>query len=176
MKTVKTRSDLLKLLPKGIVIAELGVFIGDFSKEIIRIVEPKVLYMVDIFAPGQCYSGDKDGENDITVPDLSVYFDILKEQFKEYYSVTVLKAKTADFLVWIPNNCLDAVYIDASHRYIDVLADLMGSYLQIDKGFILGHDYDKEEVKRAVDDFCKITKLEIDCLTEDKCPSFMIIK
>lgn len=176
MKTVKTRSDLLKLLPKGIVMAELGVFIGDFSKEIIEIVRPKMFYMVDIFDSVQTYSGDKDGENDITVPDLSVYFKILGEKYKDMPEVVVIKGKTSDFLHQTPESILDAVYVDASHRYNDVLADLFGSCLIIKHGYILGHDYDKEEVKRAVDDFCKITRLQIDCLTNDKCPSYMIIK
>jgi hypothetical protein len=172
LNTVKTRADLLRLLPKGIVMAELGVFVGDFSKEIIDIVKPSRFFMVDLFEEGQCYSGDKDGENPITVPDLSVYFKELSERYKDNLDVWVVRGKTVDFL----HECgaLDAVYIDASHLYKDVLADLFGSYSKISEGFILGHDYNDIEVRTAVHVFCGATCLKINVLTEDKCPSYLI--
>jgi len=49
MQTLKTRIELLALLPKHISIAELGVFEGSFSKLIKEIVQPSELYLVDVF-------------------------------------------------------------------------------------------------------------------------------
>lgn len=167
-----TRTDLIKLLPKNLIFAELGVFIGDFSKEIIDIVKPLRFYMVDTFADGPCYSGDKDGLNEVHVSDLSIHFKSLSERYSDNSSVSVIKGRTVDFLHEVNN--LDAVYIDASHLYNDVLADLYGSYGKISKGWILGHDFNDQQVEFAVRNFCLTTGLRIDVLTEDKCPSYLI--
>ena len=62
MKILQTRNDLLKIIPKNLKIAELGVFKGDFSKLIKSICNPLELYLVDVFQ-GDIGSGDKDGNN-----------------------------------------------------------------------------------------------------------------
>lgn len=174
MKKLPTRNRLLELLPKGLVIAELGVFIGDFSKEILRICEPTVLYLVDTFPKAEVYSGDKDGENIITVPDLSLYYDILEERYIEVPQVTLIKDNSAHFLANVEWGYLDAVYIDADHSYESVYTDLSRAYAAMDGGYIMGHDYNQNGVKNAVDEFCYQNGLKISYLTEDKCPSYMI--
>ena len=42
-----TRTDLLDLIPKNSNVLEIGVFVGDFSKEIMSRCNPKNLYLVD---------------------------------------------------------------------------------------------------------------------------------
>ena len=171
MKTVETRSDLLKLLPKGLRIAELGVFRGDFSKEILDICQPSKLYLVDLFE-GEVCCGDKDGENVATEPDLSVaYFD-LKEKYRTNPRVKVQKMHTWAFLETEP--VIDAVYIDSQHSFGQVQGELCRAFRNLSVNYILGHDYDNEGVKRAVDEFCRDTNLEITYLTNDKCPSYLI--
>jgi hypothetical protein len=168
-----TRTDLIKMLPKNLIFAELGVFIGDFSREIIRHAQPERFYMVDIFANVETYSGDKDGLNEVWVPDLSVYYDILTTKYRKLKEVHVVKSTTADFLKSVHE--LDAVYIDASHFYEDVLIDLLYSFAKIKSGYILGHDYNQEGVKNAVEFFCSESGLKIDYLSDDKCPSYLIV-
>ena len=171
MKTVETRSDLLKLLPKGLRIAELGVFRGDFSKEILDICQPSKLYLVDLF-DGEVCCGDKDGENVVTELDLStVYFD-LKEKYRTNPRVKVQKVDTVAFLETDP--VIDAVYIDSQHSFGQVHRELYTAYNNLNIRYILGHDYDNEGVKAAVDDFCKMENLIIKYLTKDKCPSYLI--
>ena len=171
MKTVETRSDLLKLLPKGLRIAELGVFRGDFSKEILDICQPSKLYLVDLFE-GEVCCGDKDGENVVTELDLStVYFD-LKEKYRTNPRVKVQKMHTWSFLEEEP--VIDAVYIDSQHSFGQVQGELYGAFRNLNVKYILGHDYDNEEVKRAVDDFCNAERFIIKYLTKDKCPSYLI--
>ena len=62
MKVFETRIELLNYLNKNLTIAELGVFEGEFSKEIHNICLPNKLYLVDLF-DGYFGSGDKDGNN-----------------------------------------------------------------------------------------------------------------
>lgn len=48
---------------------------------------------------------------------------------------------------------VDFVFIDASHEYDDVIADIQSWYPKIKKGGVLaGHDYEWEGVQRAVND------------------------
>ena len=49
MKIYNNRNDLLRTFKKGLIIAELGVFEGEFSKNIFNICQPKKLFLVDLF-------------------------------------------------------------------------------------------------------------------------------
>jgi len=175
MKWVNTRTDLLRLLPQGLVIAELGVFIGDFSKTILEICNPKLFLGVDTFPYAPVYSGDKDGRNRIDVPDLSIYFEILKERYKNDKRVIFTRCTTDVFAHLAVDYNIDVTYIDSDHSYDSVLSDLYNYYsIMKSGGFILGHDYDQSGVKAAVDLFCKEKGLKISYLTKDLCPSYLI--
>jgi len=62
MKIIKTRNNLLKLLPQKLIIAEIGVFEGEFSNIILNECNPNELHLIDIFEGKMC-SGDKDCNN-----------------------------------------------------------------------------------------------------------------
>ena len=87
MKRVATRMDLLAELPKQMVMAELGVFEGAFSR------------------------------------------------------VRLHQGFTTEVLGTFPDDYFDFVYVDASHKYQNVKADLLLSYSEVrDGGYICGHD------------------------------------
>jgi len=177
MKYIKNRNEMLALLPKKIVIAELGVFRGDYSQIIIDIIQPSHIYLVDIFNEGPSFSGDKDGENAITIPNLFVEYENLIKKYKKQNNVSIIRNTTTDFLTNISSDILQAVYIDADHTYNAVYNDLINSYNKIKQyGWIMGHDFNGMEVQHAVNRFCAERNLEIEYLTQDKCPSYMIIK
>lgn len=174
---MKTRSQLLEILPKNIKCAELGVFQGLFSEEIKKIIKPSKLYLVDIFY-GQAGSGDKDGKNWKHI-NLSQTLDILRIKYFNDNSVKIIKNTSVKFLNNLQDDYLDMVYIDGDHSYEAVKQDLNLSYLKVkNNGFILGHDYHEQKfngVFKAVNEFCQEKKLKIDYLTEDLLPSFLII-
>lgn len=176
MKTFITRNDLLNELPKNMVIAELGVFEGEFSKHIFNICSPSRLYLIDLFS-GIFGSGDKDGKNYHHV-NLDEEMIKISDYFKNNPEVEVMKLSTVDFLNSIQDESLDMVYIDADHSYQSVLTDLNLSYNKVKLGgFICGHDYvNGTEAKFAVDKFCSEKNLFIEYITTDGCPSFCIIK
>ena len=173
MKIFVTRTDILHFLPKNLIIAELGVFEGTFSKEIYNICTPKKLYLVDVFK-GVHRSGDKDGIN-YKIINLEESYQNLKEDFNGK-DVEVVRATTEEFLSSLEDESLDAVYIDADHSYGSVLQDLTLSRNKVKKGgYLCGHDYVQgTEAQLAVDDFCKQYNLEINIITKDGCPSFCI--
>lgn len=163
MKIIKDRYELWEVLPKNMVIAELGTFVGDYAQKILELAQPKELYIVDIFAnsPGTQW--------DVHVDDMSRYFNVLTEKYHNNKNIYVVKSTTSDFLSTISENTLDAVYIDADHSYVAVKQDLALSYLKVKLGgFICGHDYDHLPVKQALNEFLAFNKLELMYLTNEK--------
>jgi hypothetical protein len=175
---INTREELLENLPKNLIIAELGVFRGDFSKIIFDINKPKLLYLVDIFN-GLMGSGDKNGNN-MTYIDLSTSYSELLQYFQINQNVEIIKNTTQEFLINTKNETLDAVYIDADHSYNSVIADLELSFLKTKStGFIMGHDYCPIQfpgVYRAVNEFCTKYNQKIKYIAKDILPSFCIEK
>jgi len=169
------RNEWLDTLPKNLVWAELGVFLGEYSEEIFSRTSPKKMYLVDIF-PEYMISGDKDGNN-IKEVDLRDIPNILKNKFPE--NVVVIKDTTSNFLNSLEDDSLDVVYIDADHSYEGVKSDLLLSYNKVKKGgLICGHDYTDrfEGVVRAVNEFCSNKQLKIEFLSDDGCPTYCIKK
>jgi len=66
----------------------------------------------------------------------------------------------------IPDESLDAVFIDGAHDYDNVFADLKFWIKKIRKGGqMLGDDYVMSDVKRAVDDFSILNNINYDLLS-----------
>jgi len=175
MKIVKTRNELLNLLPKHLKICEIGVFKGDFSQILLNLLEPTELHLIDIFE-GQTCSGDKDGNN-IVWTNLNDEYLKLIELYKKNQKVFIHKGSSVSILEKFDDEFFDLIYIDGDHSYSGVKKDLEISFKKIKKGgFISGHDYTPQfqGVIDAVNEFCKHNKQEISYLTEDGCPSFLI--
>ena len=174
---VGTRTDLLKLLPKDSIGIEIGVFKGEFSKQILEIAKPKMLYLLDRFE-GLVASGDKDGNNRHMIDLGSYYTGILLPKYRKHPNVTIVKADTSEIRSFA-YDLFDWCYIDAGHTYEEVMHDLQAISPKVKAGgWIMGHDYAQRTagVKQAVNDFCKATGYEIAYLTNDKLPSYAIRK
>jgi hypothetical protein len=177
LPSFKTREELLELLPKNIICAELGVFQGTFSEIIFNTLNPSLFYMVDIFE-GIMGSGDKNGNN-MAYIDLSESYNLLKEKYV-HKNVKVVKSTTVNFLNSLEDNYLDFVYIDAQHTYEDVSLELQLADKKVKKqGFITGHDYHESAypgVVRAVAEFCHNNKYKLSLTTDDIYKSFLITR
>ena len=175
MQIIKTRSELLKVLPKNLIVAELGVFRGEFSKEMLESITPKELHLIDIWE-GMMGSADKDGKN-FNMANLNDLYNGLQTLYKDNPVVKFHKGDSCAVLSQFPDNYFDVVYIDSVHTYQHVLRELEMSYKKVkDGGYILGHDYCQQTngVILAVNEFCKKYGYQIEYLTEDGCPSFYI--
>ena len=179
MKILKTREELLDLIPKGSKMAEVGVFRGEFSKLILEKCVPSTYTMVDVWE-GTMSSGDKDGRKIVKIHDMEeVYENEILPHFSKLPNVTIHRT-TSDtyFQDFVEESSLDAIYIDALHTYRAVLKDLEGARKAVrNGGIIMGHDYGKKfpGVIKAVDQFCEKHGLEISYLTEDGCPSYYVV-
>jgi ubiquinone/menaquinone biosynthesis C-methylase UbiE len=173
---MKTRTELLKSLDKGLVIAELGVFKGEFSQDIYNICEPKELHLVDLF-DGIVRSGDVNGNN-IEIFHGAKLLRIVEGKFVNTKNVFIKRRDSVEFLKSFPDGYFDFIYIDSSHQYEHTKKELAESLRVIKKGGIIaGHDYNREqffEVCDAVDEFCLEHDFHLQTTTDDGLNSFFI--
>ena len=169
----RTRQQLLANLPQGSRGAELGVFRGEFSRDMLRVVNPAELYLVDLF-DGPVTSGDCDGRNLQTV-DMSTMPEELSVLGPRVY---VKRSSSTAFLTNIidSKNLLDWVYIDTSHDYETTVAELALARRAVHKsgGIIAGHDYSRAfpGVLQAVTEFAIKHELVVDIYDGDLLPSY----
>lgn len=170
------RNEWLKTLPKKMKWAELGVFVGEFSKLIYDTCDPETLDLVDIF-PTATSSGDKDGNN-IVQKNLTSIPEQLANHFNDA-RVRIFKMRTDEYLL-SKKEKIDCVYIDADHSYEAVKRDLMLSYEIINEGgLICGHDFCRQKypgVVRAVEELCQEKNLKVDFISSCGLPTFAIRK
>jgi hypothetical protein len=175
MKIFETRNDLLDKLPKNLNVVELGVFKGEFAEELYNRMAPKQLMLVDIWE-GSYGSGDKDGQNHITIDNMETVYNGLVQKYNIVENVKVIRSTSTKFLESQEDNSLDMVYVDADHAYEAVFNDLRLSLTKIKVGGILaGHDYIQgTQIAAAVNNFCYNYNQQIIALTKDGCPTFVI--
>lgn len=159
------RIELLRLLPKGGVCAETGVFRGEHAKRIVEILEPATMFLVDPWdTPIEWFI---DGELRQCPGDESL--QIVQEKFATDSRVVIVRDSSPGALQHLPP--LDVVYIDGDHRYEAVLDDLEVSLSKIRPGgWICGHDYCEifdSAVPRAVSVFCLRHGLQLSLLTDE---------
>jgi hypothetical protein len=161
------RERFLDLLPKGSVGAEIGVFRGHYTREILRIVQPSQLHLVDGWwlLYGEQY------------PDWGPYTDhgrlktrdayeevraILREH--DHRDAAVLHvADDLECLAGFPPGTFDWVYLDSSHEYEHTRKELalLAPRMKPD-GLIAGDDWQDDPshehhgVARAVREFCAV--------------------
>jgi hypothetical protein len=137
------REAILPLLPKRKVIAEVGVALGYFSDQFMRICEPDRFIAVDLF-------------NLHTIPEL--WGQPTKELFSDgthgaFYrtrfadpigqgKVTVLEGDSVAALATLDDASLDIVYVDADHTYESVKRELAIIRRKVrDDGYVILNDY-----------------------------------
>lgn len=171
----KSRNDLLEKLFSQKIGCEIGVFKGDFSKQILN-ANPKELHLIDPFI-GSFSSADKDGLNwQFAV--LEEEYEKLKNHFNENKNVYLHRGYSNDVLSGFQDSYFDTIYIDGDHSYKSVKNDLNLAYRKVkNNGYISAHDYCETkfpEIVLAINEFCTEVNLKIEAITEDGCPSVII--
>ena len=164
------RLPVLKLLPKGKVGVELGVFAGNFSQSLFQMAQPSKFYMVDawhlIFGNAWPSWGPYNDDGKLTI-------EIAMESARRRASLMDGKAeivvtRTVNWLAAQPAGSIDWIYSDSGHTYENTLDELrkISSALAQD-GIVIGDDCQIDRahrhhgVFRAIRDFCKEEPFEI---------------
>jgi hypothetical protein len=165
----RARQRFLKLLPAASVGAEVGVWKGDFSEEILRTVRPSQLHLVDPWAfqpahPDRWYGGLVASEQ--AAMD-KIYQDVCA-RFARHGNVKIHRRFSSDLLEIFPKHSLDWIYIDGDHSREAVRNDLLLALDVVKPGGVIGgDDYfwrdsdGSRPVKAAVIEVAKDRKLEL---------------
>ena len=156
---------LLQILPEDAGCgAEIGVYKGQFSKKI-KQARPDIRhYMIDPWKP----YADRNSRGKLTnfgkgLTTTEEMLDVMKQAISVAldYDCIVIPAESLKAVEMFEDNSLDYVFIDASHEYEDVKADIEVWSPKVKKGGIVGgHNYKDKTypgVTKAVDEFFKPT-------------------
>ena len=178
------RCDMIKsLCVPGGVVAEIGVFKGDFSKQIIELVTPSKFFLLDMF-DGETCSGNADG-NYVVGANMTDEYNNLNNTLGKLDGVSLIKGDSSISLSTFPDNYFDMIYIDGDHSYPGCKRDLEMAINKIKhNGYIMGHDYEMNMnkahtnyifgVRQATDEFCRKYNQTIMAKGMDGCVSFAI--
>ena len=148
-KIKKTSSDkrayILEQLNKNSKLVEVGVWKGDFSRQILNISSPKLLILVDSWTFDEKVRGcapQVNGEEPLN----QHFFDQAKNdtfnKFENIQNVHILDLNSLDASNNYEDNFFDYIYIDAEHTYKAVTNDLKVWYPKLKKnGILFGDDY-----------------------------------
>lgn len=150
----------IQKIKKSDVCAEVGVWRGDYSSEILKC-QPKKLYLIDPWVH-QDYPWVEWAKGQRIID----AYNHVENKFKNQSNVSIQRKNSTD--VYFGKEYLDWVYLDADHSYDSVLNDLKHWYPQIKKGgFLCGDDYGwSHELTKgpqpAVDEFVELNNLKIE--------------
>lgn len=151
------RDRMLGQLPKGAVVAEIGVWEGFFSGRIMEICAPKELHLIDpwLYMPEFANTGFGRKKNEHLME--QKWRDVVA-RFKNQPQVKVHRGLSEAVLGGMPDGSLDWVYIDANHNEPFIGNDLALCLKKVKhNGIIAGDDFNWQSeqsgapVKHAVE-------------------------
>jgi|ETNmetMinimDraft_8_1059916.scaffolds.fasta_scaffold12583_2 predicted rRNA methylase YqxC with S4 and FtsJ domains len=149
-KVVSKRLEIIKLFPKDLICAEIGVMEGGFSEEILQVNNPSEFYLIE---------SNTKGEN---------LCDDLRIKFSENENVIVKEGYSWDVLRTFDDNYFDWVFIDADHTYVSTKLELEISKDKVkDNGYIACHDYSNKNKNESLTDYGVIQSVNEFCLQYD---------
>ena len=156
-KRDKLRDRMLGQLPKGAVVAEIGVWEGFFSGRIMEICQPSTLHLIDpwLYMPEFANTGFGRKKNEHLME--QKWHDVVA-RFRDQPQVKVHRGLSEAVLGGMPDGCLDWVYIDANHNEPFIGNDLALCLAKVKPdGIIAGDDFNWQSdqsgapVKHAVE-------------------------
>jgi hypothetical protein len=167
MNRIQFLKNVAKQLPENPICIEIGVYDGFFAQKIYEILNPTKLYLVDPWEVSsdkntdqKTYSGPLSHLN--TAYSTNNEYLKVSQLFKQHIideKIILKKGFSYDVVNDFSDQYFDFIYIDATHIYECVKADLNMYFPKLKKtGLICGHDYINHpsfSVIPAVDEFVK---------------------
>lgn len=153
-------------------IAEVGIGYGTHAKYILNN-NPNInkLYLIDpvSYYPNDGFTDDiMSKEPEQVGNNFNELYGLIRNELEPWNNKYIFfRNKSLEITnEQIPDESLDAVFIDGAHDYDNVFADLKFWIKKIRKGGqMLGDDYVMSDVKRAVDDFSILNNINYDLLS-----------
>ena len=183
---VPGRIDLLRAMPRGGVVAEIGVAWGDFSTRILDINKPKRLLLVDCWdVVPESHPGQRDKNSKRKRPQqLERYRACCRNHLMDSRVIVIRDDSIQVARHILTDKSLDWLYLDSNHFYKHARKELPVYWDKIKPGgWLMGDDYVDNEwsgVKRAVTEFLAHLQLKLDYLTAPcsplACPNYAVRK
>jgi predicted O-methyltransferase YrrM len=137
---------------KPLVGVEIGTGFGKNALNLLHELSIERLYCIDPFVP--YFDGKAEAQTDYLSRS-----DVTLRVLAKYRNVTFIRKISSEACKEIPKS-VDFVYIDGDHNYEYILGDLHNYFpLVHEKGVIAGHDIDWFDVRKAIDDFCRVKSI-----------------
>lgn len=123
-RVLANRNEAIKKLPKGGIIAEIGVAYGDFSEYLLKELVPEHFYAIDYFNKDNPYI-QMWGRQELVKSGMT-HEEYYKNKFHsqiEANKMTVCSGLSWDCLAEFDNDFFDFIYVDACHDYKSILKD-----------------------------------------------------
>jgi len=181
------REQLLHLLPKRGVVAEIGTAKGAFAAAILRHADPAALHLIDPWVHHAEGDYTRDLSNVGGDEQEARYRDVLRMFGAEIANgrVVVHRRTSADTAESFADGDLDWIYVDGLHSFDGVLADLSAYAPKLKPdGLILGHDYTNNflaqhqafGVVEAVNRFVAESAFDLVLLTLEAFPTYLLAR
>ena len=163
LKVLTDKATFLNVLPKGAIVAEVGVAQGNYSEKILSVTQPKELHLIDAWTQTQ-YEGLRES---------------VENRFKSEIKggrVFMHQGFSTNELEMFDDKYFDWVYIDTDHAYNTTAKELDLCRRKVKVGGIIaGHDYTvgawipkiRYGVIEAVNEFCHKFNWEMIYLTNE---------
>jgi hypothetical protein len=166
------REEVLELLPKESIGAELGVYKGEFSKHILQIAKPCELHLVDVWwlEYGEHYPnwGPYSDYGELKTKDAYDQTIRVVERYGAGKNIVVHVGYDLDYLGSLPDGYFDWTYVDTSHEYEHSKVELEALRTKVKQGgLVTGDDWHDDPnhihygLARAVKEFCAENGWEI---------------
>lgn len=167
------RAFLLRLLPVGSVGAEIGVYRGRFSEQILRIARPRELHLIDPWKheKGEVYRKALfGGRSQGGQAGMDACLERVRSKFARDIAagrVVIHRGFSGDVISRFPDQYFNWIYIDGNHLYDFVRQDLELAFRKTQSGGVIcGDDYMdggwwQGDVKKAVDEFIRERPVEV---------------
>jgi hypothetical protein len=160
------REDVLKILPKDSVGAEVGVFKGEFTAHILRTVKPKELHLIDAWwvLYGEYYPdwGPYTKFGRLRTKDAKRDAERVVARLDRRNASVFHVSDDVECMERFADSYFDWVYLDTSHEYAHTTAELMVLRRKVKLGGLISGDdwqmdpyHEHHGVCRAVMEFCQ---------------------
>jgi hypothetical protein len=164
---IPDRTEMLRLMPQNGIVAEIGVFKGDFSAQVLSITKPALLHLID-FWPDETIQSGGEYINGLDACEFVRNRFLSEIGLKKVVLHRELSAQVAQTF---PDEYFDWIYIDAGHSYQEIKSDLHCWHPKVKTGgLITGHDYIEKTgygIVPAVNEFLRQKPLVFIALTAE---------
>ncbi len=134
------RKMLDEVMPKGARCAEIGVWQGDFSAEILNITKPRELVLIDPWDLLAVKTEEHTHAQHADALKMRAKYDQIMGTIGRLPNCIVRKGFSAQVLETYPDGYFDWVYIDGNHTYEFVLEDIMVAARKVRSGGLIAGD------------------------------------